>query len=85
MVVGNDFDESHISVKQGPGFHHFRDQDDRLVLARVDYEPGPLRDIATATALGRYLIFSLRIQSALSQLMAELALVARIRGQFRGL
>lgn len=73
VVVGNDFDESHMSVKQGPGFHHFVEQEDALLLTRVDYEPGWLRDIATATATGRYVIFSLRIQHALVQLKQRLA------------
>ena len=67
-VVGNDFDESHMSVKQGPGFHHFRESEEGLRLTRVDYEPSWRRDVATATALGRYLIFSLRIQHAIASL-----------------
>ena len=63
LIVGNDFDESLASVKQGPGFHHFFAADDELELRLVPYEPNPLREVVYNTALGRYLVFHLQALS----------------------
>lgn len=62
VVVGNDFDESLLSVKQGSGFHHF---DDRLAppwpLTRVDYRPSETRRALRRSALARYLVLNAQV------------------------
>lgn len=69
VVVGNDFDESLSRYKRGPGFHHFREKPDGgLELERVDNKPGILRDIATSSALIRYVMLNLRAPSVLAGL-----------------
>ena len=74
VVVGNDYDESLLVYKQGPGFHHYREADDgELSLTRIDYAPNPLRAIVRRSALARYLIFNLQ----------ALETVARLRATFR--
>ena len=62
VVVGNDFDESLASVRVGPGFHHYvEDAGGNLALKLFDFTPSPLGRLAVQSALGRYLIFNLKI------------------------
>ncbi|MEM8813416.1 MAG: hypothetical protein AAGF59_12420 [Pseudomonadota bacterium] len=69
VVIGNDFDESLMVYKQGPGFHHYvEDGADDLVLERVDYKPNPLRVLVRQSALARYLFFNVQIQQRLQRL-----------------
>lgn len=65
VIVGNDFDESLMRYKRGPGFHHFRERQGELSLELVPYDPSPYRDVVYASALGRYLIFNLKVSSAI--------------------
>jgi hypothetical protein len=61
-VVGNDFDESHVAYKSGPGFWLYKPQPDgSLVLELQTYRPGLLRDLAYRSALARYLLFNLQV------------------------
>lgn len=64
VVVGNDFDESLLSYKAGPGFHHFNYEGPALRLIRVDYRPGRFRGVVRESALARYLVFNLEILQA---------------------
>ncbi|MEM7404788.1 MAG: hypothetical protein AAF458_05810 [Pseudomonadota bacterium] len=68
LVVGNDFDESLASVKQGPGFHHFVEEGDELRLKLFPYHPNPRRKLVFGSALGRYLVFNLKVLSLPSRL-----------------
>lgn len=62
VVVGNDFDESLASVRVGPGFHHYvEDAEGNLALKLFDFAPSPLGRLIAQSALGRYLIFNLKI------------------------
>jgi hypothetical protein len=74
VVVGNDFDESLISVKDAPGFHYF---DDRvagpLALRRIDYRPGSLRRVGRHSSLARYVMLNLRAPDAFASLASRLA------------
>jgi len=55
-VVGNDFDESHINYKAGPGFWYYApDPTGRLQLRLIEYRPGLMRLIVRHSALLRYL------------------------------
>ena len=73
VVVGNDFDESLLAYKQGPGFHHYREESDGLKLVRVDYEPDPLRSLVRLSALARYTVFNLEAPVAVPRTMARLS------------
>lgn len=68
VVVGNDFDESHVRYKTGPGFWLYApDSDGVLKLTLQEYRPGPLRDLAYRSALARYLLFNLGVGPHLLQ------------------
>src|SRR5215510_3796337 len=55
-VVGNDFDESHINYKAGPGFWHYApDPTGLLQLRLIEYRPSLMRSIVRHSALLRYL------------------------------
>jgi hypothetical protein len=61
-VVGNDFDESHAAYAAYPGFWHYApDADQQLRLRPVEYHPSLLGRVAVSSALGRYLIFNVKI------------------------
>lgn len=73
LVVGNDFDESLLAYRQGPGFHHYRETaGGELALTRVDYEPNPLRALVRSSALARYLVFNLHALETIARLRAAL-------------
>lgn len=73
VVIGNDFDQSLLAYKRAPGFHYYRrDGGGALSLARVDYEPSRLRQIARLSALARYLVLHLNLLEAASWLEALL-------------
>lgn len=62
VVVGNDFDESHIAYKTGPGFWLYAPEaDGALKLTLQEYRPGRFRDIALHSALARYMLFNLGV------------------------
>jgi len=63
VVIGNDFDESLMRYKRGPGFHHFRARGNQLTLELVPYDPSPWRNLVYSSALGRYLVFNLQLPS----------------------
>jgi hypothetical protein len=68
VIIANDFDESLLKRKQGPGFHYFdTDRDGAERLVRVDHEPSLLRAIARRSALIRYLVLNLGIERAWSR------------------
>ena len=61
-VVGNDFDESHAAYATRPGFWHYvPDAGQQLSLRLFEYRPSFLGRVAVSSALGRYLIFNLRV------------------------
>ena len=68
VIVGNDFDESMMSYKAGPGFHHFVNDGTALRLQRVDNQPGNFRALVRGSALARYLVFNLEVLSAPAKL-----------------
>ena len=73
VVVGNDFDESLLAYKQGPGFHHYDEEGEgKLTLVRVDYEPNPYRSIVQLSALARYLVFNLQALETLPRVSGEI-------------
>ncbi|MDH3738370.1 MAG: hypothetical protein OER92_04190, partial [Alphaproteobacteria bacterium] len=73
VVVGNDFDESLASYKQGPGFHHFYETGDgRLELRLVPYQRGVPSRIGSYSALLAYSIFHLHALEAPRKLKAIL-------------
>jgi len=58
-IVGNDFDESLMSVRPNPGFHYFvDDQDGQLTLKRLDFEDAGLRGWMKKSAVMRYLFLT---------------------------
>ena len=60
VVVGNDFDESLAKYKQGPGFHHYAEQQDGgLELRRYDYKPMAWVRFLLNSALERYSVYHL--------------------------
>lgn len=72
VVVGNDFDESLASNGGFPGFHYFRDDNGRLALELVPFEPNPLRSAADYSSLARYLVFNLYAPQTLAALVDRL-------------
>jgi hypothetical protein len=61
-VVGNDFDESHVAYKTGPGLWLYSPAaDGGLVLALQAYRPGLMRALVYRSALARYLLFNLTV------------------------
>lgn len=68
IIIGNDFDESLLKYKQGPGFHHF-DKDDNL--QRVDYTPNPLTYLVRHSAVLQYLIYNVKILNFPQQIQAR--------------
>ena len=71
VIVANDFDESLLAYKQGPGFHHYHEgTDGTLRLVRVDYTPSPLRQALRLSALVRYAFFNLEAPAAAPRLRA---------------
>lgn len=80
-VVGNDFDESLAVYKQGPGFWHYAPAaDGTLDLRLVEYHPGVLRRVVHASALARYLVFNLQIQTLTDRFKASFAAQAATGG-----
>jgi hypothetical protein len=68
-VVGNDFDESLLAYKNGPGFWLYApDAAGVLRLRLTEHEPGGLVFIARHSALLRYLLINLRVLHAVRQL-----------------
>ncbi len=68
LVFGNDFDQSILSYRQGPGFHHYsEDAAGELTLTRVDYRPSALRVFLRRSALVRYLVLNLSILERLPE------------------
>jgi hypothetical protein len=61
-VISNDFDESHAAYKTGPGFWlYVPDSSGELRLRLFEYRPGLLRNLVTASALGRYLAINMQV------------------------
>jgi hypothetical protein len=65
-VVGNDFDESLVKYKIGPGFWLYSpDERGELRLRLVDHRPGWGFEIARRSALARYVIVNLGVYSVI--------------------
>ena len=64
-VVGNDFDESLLAYRVGPGFWMYAVEDGALRLRLVDYHPGWAIELARRSALARYIIINLRAQETI--------------------
>jgi hypothetical protein len=72
VVVGNDFDESLLAYNTRPGLHLYaRDSDSRLHLRRIDFEPSAFRYLVRRSALGRYLVFNVKVLGAARQMAAR--------------
>ncbi|MEM8813999.1 MAG: hypothetical protein AAGF59_15415 [Pseudomonadota bacterium] len=82
VVIGNDFDESLASVKQGPGFHHYKeDESGELGLVRFDYRPNPLRPLVKHSAVARYLLFNIQIIQRVERLLSAFSIEARAESE----
>ena len=75
-VVGNDFDQSLLSVQQSlarkvfGGMHYFvKDADAGLRLVRVDLEKDPLQEFLKRSALAQYLVRNVGIQSVVPNMV----------------
>jgi hypothetical protein len=66
-IVGNDFDESLLSYKIGPGFWHYVPEDGSLRLRLVEYRPGRVRKIVRESALARYMVFNVEWREFLAR------------------
>src|SRR5437660_899289 len=57
VIVGNDFDESLLKYKDGPGYHYFEEEGPGhdLTLMRRDYHPSLGKRLLRRSALVRYL------------------------------
>ena len=57
VIIGNDFDESLLKYKEGPGLHFFEENgpDHELALVRRDYQPSLGKRLLRHSALVRYL------------------------------
>lgn len=76
-VVGNDFDESHISYVQAPGFWVYAPEaDGRLRMQLLEFDQGPLRSLLLHSAFARYLFINLHLK--------EYANLRRLRERFGG-
>ena len=74
-VVGNDFDESLLAYKVGPGFWlYVPDEKGVLRLRLVDFHPGWLINLLRQSALARYIVINLRVQDSIFKMrwLAEL-------------
>jgi hypothetical protein len=68
-LVGNDFDESLLAYKNGPGFWLYApDATGTLRLRLTEHEPGILTGIARHSALVRYLVINLHALDAVRSL-----------------
>lgn len=64
VIVENDFDESLLKYKNAPGFHYFTDDDQgKLILVRIDFEPTIWRKVVQRSALGMYLATNLQLEN----------------------
>lgn len=62
-VVGNDFDESHISYVQAPGFWvYVPDANGRLRMQLLELHRGPLRSLLLHSNFARYLFINLHLK-----------------------
>jgi hypothetical protein len=66
-VVGNDYDESHLSYsRQVPGFWIYAPETSgELRLQLLEYHPGAIRSLLKMSALARYLFLNLNVKEAL--------------------
>jgi hypothetical protein len=57
LIIGNDFDESLLKYKDGPGYHYFQEEGPHrdLTLVRRDYHPSLAKRLLRRSALVRYL------------------------------
>ena len=74
VVVGNDYDESLMKYKQGPGFHHYEENPatGELVSKRVDYQPDLVRQMVSYSAFVRYLYINLNAHVTLKNLWSAI-------------
>lgn len=62
VIVGNDFDQSLSKYEMSPGFYYFFvDDDQKLVLKRIDYYKPFSRRLFRKSALMRYIFFNLKL------------------------
>ena len=72
VVVGNDFDESLVTYKVGPGFHLYAETEGGgLRLERSDYRPKAWVRLLLRSALVRYAAYNLQVLEHLPPLVAE--------------
>jgi hypothetical protein len=68
-VVGNDFDESHVTYNTGPGWWVYAPgPDGNLHLRLIEYRPGWLRSVVYNSTLARYLFFNLQFGNTWRQI-----------------
>ncbi len=69
VMVGNDFDESHVNYMIRNGFYFYaKDEDGSLRLRLSEYNPSFWRIVALQSALARYLAFHLRVRESWARL-----------------
>ncbi len=67
LIVGNDYDESYFEANGKTGFHYFREgADGRLELYRVDHARPVWKDAVLHSALARYLMLNVGLQSRIT-------------------
>jgi hypothetical protein len=85
-VVFNDFDESHIAYKVGPGFWLYApDQNGELRLQLTEHRHGLLWWLAKHSALARYVLINLKLQAYVLELplIRDLVLVRAAKADDR--
>lgn len=81
VVVGNDFDESHVRYMIRDGFYHYaEDRDGTLRLRLTEYNPSFWRIVALESALARYLAFHLRVRESWARLKGKVMAFFRPAG-----
>jgi len=85
-VVGNDFDQSLLSVQHSSsrdvfaGMHYFvHDSGGQLQLVRIDLEQAPLRELLKSSALAQYLARNVGVQNVVTRL-SEAWQISRNKG-----
>lgn len=72
IIVGNDFDESHMEFRSDPWagrLHYFQDgANGKLEVVRKDYQPTLSRQLLSKSALLRYLYFNLHADATVKNL-----------------
>ncbi|MEM6781477.1 MAG: hypothetical protein AAF569_06400 [Pseudomonadota bacterium] len=74
-IVGNDFDESLPQYAVSQTFHHFAENENGVLEARLleEYIPSKLRSVIAHSALARYLFFNLKVSQSYNRFKQKLS------------